>query len=266
MLLFFYDETETNSHILYIINYTMINNSKIMPNRRFHTVQLVAAVLFAFVSLRSIAEAKLQTVEGYKNIYGVRLFYKVIGQGDTILILHGGPGLDHSYMLPQMAELAKTHTLIFFDHRGFGRSDFRLDSAQYQLVNFIDDIEEIRKAFGLQKINLLGHSYGAQLAIHYTLRYPANVRSLILMSPASFNTRYTEAAAELQKKRFTREDSITRVKILASELYKHKDRQAYEQLYRNLFRSSFYNRAMADSLTLTLPYDFDERIAKLHYT
>jgi pimeloyl-ACP methyl ester carboxylesterase len=86
------------------------------------------------------------------------------------------------------------------------------------------------------------------------------------MSPASFNTRYTEAAAELQKKRFTREDSITRVKILASELYKHKDRQAYEQLYRNLFRSSFYNRAMADSLTLTLPYDFDERIAKLHYT
>ncbi|MEK7251534.1 MAG: alpha/beta fold hydrolase, partial [Bacteroidota bacterium] len=87
--------------------------------------------------------------EGFTQINGTQLFYKIIGKGTPIVILHGGPGLDHSYLLPQMAELAKTHKLIFFDQRASGKSSVDSDTNSMTMKNLVEDVEGIRKAFKL---------------------------------------------------------------------------------------------------------------------
>ncbi|MDR1335170.1 MAG: alpha/beta hydrolase [Holosporaceae bacterium] len=71
---------------------------------------------------------------GYVNVERGRLFYEKFGSGEPIIIIHGGPGLDHSYLLPQMLELAKDHELIFYDQRGSGKSfDAEISSAYNRL-------------------------------------------------------------------------------------------------------------------------------------
>ncbi len=120
--------------------------------------------------------------EGFTQINGTQLFYKIIGKGTPIVILHGGPGLDHSYLLPQMAELAKTHKLIFFDQRASGKSSVDSDTNSTTMKNLVEDVEGIRKAFKLGKMNLMGHSWGGLLAMFYAIRFPNNITTQSLES------------------------------------------------------------------------------------
>ena len=83
----------------------------------------IAAALFCLISQTSAetgCSEKDLNGEGYVSVNGARLFYKAIGTGEPILILHGGPGLDHTYFLPQMASLSTTHRFILFDQRASG--------------------------------------------------------------------------------------------------------------------------------------------------
>ena len=120
--------------------------------------------------------------EGTKKVNGAELYYKIMGSGEPIVILHGGPGLEHTYFLPQMGELAKNYKLIFYDQRTSGGSISSTDSSSITLGNFVEDLEGIRKAFDLDKMNLLGHSWGGMLAMFYATKYPENLNSLMLIS------------------------------------------------------------------------------------
>lgn len=95
------------------------------------------------------------------------LFYKVIGSGTPIFVLHGGPGMDHKYFLPHLENLGNTFQFIFFDQRICGKSSWDLDSTSINMSSFVKDIEAVRKHFQLEKINLLGHSWGGLLAMWY---------------------------------------------------------------------------------------------------
>ncbi len=83
------------------------------------------------------------------------------------MIVHGGPGASHDYFLPYLLPLARRHKLIFIDERGSGRSQKLEDPAGYTIANMAEDVESVRQALGLGKINLLGHSYGGALAQAY---------------------------------------------------------------------------------------------------
>ena len=100
------------------------------------------------------AKKELYLEEGLKEINGTQLYYKILGEGEPIVVLHGGPGLDHSYFLPQMSELAKSHRLIFFDQRLSGRSSAFVDSNAVSMDHFVEDLDGIRLAFKLDKMNL----------------------------------------------------------------------------------------------------------------
>jgi len=98
------------------------------------------------------------------------------------MVVHGGPGADHTYFLPYLLPLARKHRLIFIDERGSGRSQRLQDASQYTVENMVEDVEDVRVALGLGKISLLGHSYGGVLAQAYALKYQANLSHLILNS------------------------------------------------------------------------------------
>jgi proline iminopeptidase len=151
--------------------------------------RLIPAVLLAFaLAVPSLIPAgRAQTAilpqhEGFVDAHGVLIYYLEIGQGDPLVILHGGPGASHDYFLPHLLPLARTHRLIFIDERGSGRSQRLQDVSRYTVEEDVEDVEAVRVALHLGKISLLGHSCGGVLAQAYALKYQQNLSHLILNS------------------------------------------------------------------------------------
>jgi proline iminopeptidase len=120
--------------------------------------------------------------DGFVDAHGVLIYYVTLGKGSPLIVVHGGPGADHTYFLPYLLPLARTHRLIFIDERGSGRSQRLQDTSQYTVENMVEDVEDVRVALKLGKISLLGHSYGGVLAQAYALKYQQNLTHLILNS------------------------------------------------------------------------------------
>jgi proline iminopeptidase len=123
-----------------------------------------------------------QVREGYIDANGVLIYYKTFGKGQPLVILHGGPGASHDYFLPYLLPLARNNQLVFIDERGSGRSQKLEDPGGYTVENMVEDVEEVRKALNLERINLLGHSYGGVLAQAYALKYQKDISHLVLCS------------------------------------------------------------------------------------
>jgi proline iminopeptidase len=120
--------------------------------------------------------------EGFVDVGGVFIYYKALGAGAPLVILHGGPGASHEYLLPYLIPLAKTNRLVFIDERGSGQSTRLADPVGYTVEAMADDVEAVRRALGLGKVSMLGHSYGGVLAQAYALKYQENLTHLILAS------------------------------------------------------------------------------------
>ncbi|WP_338599072.1 proline iminopeptidase-family hydrolase [Sulfolobus tengchongensis] len=127
--------------------------------------------------------------EGYRNILGIRIYYKMYKASNSnknLITLHGGPGGSHDYLIP-LAELANYGiNVLFYDQFGCGRSDDPKDPSEYTIERGVEELEELRKQiFGNEKVVILGHSYGGALAIAYALKYQQNLRGLIISSGLS---------------------------------------------------------------------------------
>ena len=126
--------------------------------------------------------AALKIEEGLVDASGALIYYKTVGQGPPLMLLHGGPGASHDYLLPYLLPLARTNRLVFIDERGSGRSERLEDVSRYTVENMADDVEAVRKALGLGTVNVLGHSYGGVLAQAYALKYQDHIAHLVLAS------------------------------------------------------------------------------------
>lgn len=122
--------------------------------------------------------------EGYVDAGGgVRLFYRMVGTGrDTVVVIHGGPGFNMEYFAADLAPLAEKHTLLFYDQRGTGRSTLVSDSSALDAQRFADDLEALRAHFRLERLTMLGHSWGAGVTALYASRYPERVARLLVVS------------------------------------------------------------------------------------
>ena len=115
----------------------------------------------------------------YVTVNGAKLYVVLVGKGDPLIIIPGGPGGAHpGYRV--FDSLAKDNQIIYFDAFGRGKSDTAKDVKEYTLSRDIEDIEGLRKALHLGKLNVLGHSYGGVVAQGYALKYPEHVNHLIL--------------------------------------------------------------------------------------
>ncbi|HTP79380.1 MAG TPA: alpha/beta fold hydrolase [Bacteroidota bacterium] len=195
---------------------------------------------------------------GLVEVNGTRLFVRTMGQGPSILFLHGGPGLDHSYFLPQMGRLARHHRLIFFDQRGCGRSSVDVDSSSINMKTFVADIEALRKKANLGRMNLLGHSWGGLLAMYYASQYPQNLATLVLLNTTPASTKARNASFAVMQNRTTPEDSIALAGIVSTPAFRQRNPATMAIFFRLLFKGTFCDRRYADSLT----FAFSENLPK----
>jgi len=130
---------------------------------------------------------------------GVTLYVKSVGHGPPLVVVHGGPGASHDYLLPNLYRLASSYRLVFIDERGSGRSPRLEDTKQYTVERMADDLEAVRAALHLGKIALLGHSYGGVVVQAYAFKYQANLSHLILGSTFSSTRELNEALARLKQ-------------------------------------------------------------------
>jgi len=185
---------------------------------------------------------------------GATLFYKTMGEGDPVVVLHGGPGFDHRQFLPFIWGLARDHQVILYDQRGTGLSGCEVDSANINIDTFVADVDAVRRHFGIERMNLLGHSWGGILAMHYALRHQDNLRSLILCSTTASAAAFGEMRANYEL-RWTAEDQAALQEIGDSEAFNGGDPAAWEGFWRVWFRSYFADPAQADRMDLFFPPD-----------
>ncbi|HUK28850.1 MAG TPA: proline iminopeptidase-family hydrolase [Candidatus Acidoferrales bacterium] len=123
---------------------------------------------------------------GFIDVMGFKLFYRSFGSGDNALLcLHGGPGVPHYYLLP-LAKLASDHfRVVLYDQLGVGNSEKPDDLSLFNIERGADEVEGVRKALNLGKMNLLGSSYGGALALQYALKYQENIRKMVIASGLS---------------------------------------------------------------------------------
>ena len=126
--------------------------------------------------------AVYQQSEGYVDSGGVLIYFKVMGQGEPLMVVHGGPGASHDYLLPYLLPLMRHNRLVFIDERGSGRSEKLEDPKGYTLDAMVGDVEAVRQALGLEKMALLGHSFGGVLAQAYALKHQDRLTRLVLCS------------------------------------------------------------------------------------
>jgi len=164
----------------------------------------VLPILFGCRTTKSTLSQSTYAQEGYVEAGGgVRLFYRLLGTGpDTLIMIHGGPGLTMDYFLEDLAPLAKHHALLFYDQRGTGRSTLASDSISLDAQRFVEDVEAIRKHFGIGRLKLLGHSWGSAVVALYAIRYPEHLSQIIIVGALPLQQyQLTEAFKQLEAKR-----------------------------------------------------------------
>jgi proline iminopeptidase len=118
------------------------------------------------------------------KLRGTEIFYTLHGDGPPVVVMHGGLGLDHTYFRPWLDPLGKKRTLVYYDHRGNGRSARPASLDDVDHATWADDADALRAALGHEKIVLFGHSYGSFLALEYALRHADRLAGLVLVGCA----------------------------------------------------------------------------------
>ena len=202
---------------------------------------------------------------GTLNVNHTTLYYETFGSGTPILVLHGGPGMDHTYFLPQMLSLSRRYKLIFMDERASGKSSADVDSSSMNMHMMVEDVEAVRVALHLGKVNLMGHSWGGLLAMRYVLAHPDNVKSLMLVDPTPATSAMRDSSFQNMRHHMTVGDSINLAKITASEEFRKGSPATYAKFFRSLFRPLFADTTKLDSLTLEFPSDYAARSKAIQF-
>lgn len=177
----------------------------------------------------------------------------VLGNRAVMLLVPGGPGGNHTVYLPIATFLLRFADLIFFDPRGCGSSDS--SDAQYcTMDHYIDDIEAIRAHFNLDKIILLGGSYGAMASLGYAIRYSDHLKKLILLAGAPSYKFIETAKRNLEKK------GTDGQKIVAQKLWngQFRDAKEFTDFYRIMAPLYSVNTTAAPPTTSSgIPYNIE---------
>jgi proline iminopeptidase len=114
---------------------------------------------------------------------GVSIWYRTAGSGPPLVIVHGGPGMDHGSLAADLVPLSKTHRLIFYDQRGGGRSTLPDDPKLLAIEHSVADLEALRLHFGFDRMTLVAHSFGPAVAALYALEHPDRVERMVFLGP-----------------------------------------------------------------------------------
>lgn len=217
--------------------------------------------IFRLIFLLGFISITAQDFSGIKLINGAEIYCKVMGDGEPLIIIHGGPGLAHNYLLKPFSQLSDNYRLIFYDQRGNGLSEeFKKDQI-ITVDSLVEELEAVRKEFGADNIYLAGQSWGAVIAINYTAKYPQNVKKLLLLEPAPGSSDYLP---EFQKRIINKlsESDIQELQSISKNPAFKTDPQLYKR-YRTLwFRTYYFDPSKQD--TSNLDYVDSNWLRKFH--
>jgi proline iminopeptidase len=183
--------------------------------------------------------AKIRDTEIFFDVEGSSL----VVDGDRLhnkpvaFLIHGGPGADHTSYKPAYSPLARKLQLVYFDHRGQGRSA-RGAKETYTLENNIEDMEALRQYLGLDKIVVLGTSYGGMVALSYAARYPQYVSHLIAIATAA-SSRFLERAKEILQQRGTEEQKKIAQRVWDGNFGNTEQLHEYFQVMGSMYSLTF---------------------------
>jgi proline iminopeptidase len=175
----------------------------------------------------------------YAVVNNARIYFDVDGEGSTpagaamvekptLMVLHGGPGSDHSYFKPWIRPLTEVAQVIYVDHRGNGRSELT-GPATYNIDQIVDDLEALRRLLGLGRIQLLGHSFGGMVALTFALRHPASLEALLLCTTTAGGKMLREDAWAVAERLATPEQMAVLATLFNGQL---KSDEEHEEWWR----------------------------------
>ena len=225
---------------------------------------LAALAAFSHADVSSLAPAQRDAParEERVSVGNGRLYVREIGLGRPVIVLHGGPDFDHSYLVPDLDRLADGYRLIYYDQRGRGQSADGVRPDDVTLASDVADVDAIRQHFQLDSAVILGHSWGTVLALEYALRYPERVSHLILMNPAP------ASAADFKQFRTERLQrmgaDLDRLRaVSATSAYKEGDPAAVTAYYRIHFKAGLRRPEDYERLLTVLAPSFASKEAIL---
>jgi proline iminopeptidase len=191
----------------------------LVMSTRMTTVS-IAAALIAILLIGCEPERGLSPGEGYVDVPGGQVWYRIAGSGRAtpLLVLHGGP--------------------VFYDQLGAGHSVAPADTTLWRVDRFVRELAQVREALGLEEVHILGHSWGSMLAVDYMLTQPTGVRSLVLASPALSVPRWVRDADSLKT---TLPDSLQAI-ISHHEASGTTDSPEYQGAVIEFYRQFFARR------------------------
>ncbi|HEY7771395.1 alpha/beta hydrolase [Longimicrobium sp.] len=179
------------------------------------------------------------------QINGVRLWYRVAGRAPAgvapVVFLHGGPGQGSTHFDELAGDpMERSLAMVYLDQRGSGRSE-RPPSGEYSIALLVEDLEELRQHLGVPRIGLIGHSFGALLALEYAKKYPANVSGIVFTS-GLWDTPY-QCRLRLQRVAELRPEAYARVAAdtLARDGTRRNDCELEFQAFRTREEKAAYD-------------------------
>lgn len=183
---------------------------------------------------------------------GAKLYCRVFeNKNPPLIVMHGGPGLGQGYLLPQMASVGNFSSAVFYDQRGTGQSTGTNHWQSSPFETYVHDVEQLREAFGFERVSLLAHSWGGILASLYALAYPERVDKIIYLNSVPIAGRdylaYVKHRSQLVD---VNQDKLTVIR--ESVAFSAGDPTTVERYYRIYFRHYFAKPDKANSLTLKM--------------
>ncbi|HVO87466.1 MAG TPA: alpha/beta fold hydrolase [Casimicrobiaceae bacterium] len=185
--------------------------------------------------------------EGYCAVAGARLYVREIGNGPPVVALHGGPDFNHNYLLPELDELSSDLRLIYYDQRGRGKSSQGVMPEDVDIDSEVDDLDRLRQHLGLDRLALLGHSWGCIVVLEFASRRPERVSHLMLLNSAPAS--HADFVGFREHRNSAHADTLATLRrIAATPAYLSGDIEPEAEYYRAHFASTFRRHDQLEAL------------------
>ena len=216
-------------------------------------------ILF-IASLFASCDRALPIQEGYFFNGPDSLYFQTIGEGKPLVVIHGGPVLDHQYLLIHFLPLAESHQLIFYDQRVCGRSQIEIPPERMTFNAMLNDIEALKEHLKLEEFSVLGHSWGGLLAMMYATQYDDHIEKLILSNSMAPSAKEWNQENIAISKRYSEDDQMQLDKLATSGLLRSKEPASYiDEMMLLSYKSQFYDVDKIKELSLHITNDYHLR-------
>ena len=221
--------------------------SSYMHSLRSHNIFFLLWCIILFIPVSSRA------ADGSFHRDGVELYYRTAGSGTPVIFLSGGPGIDVDYMMAVAEYLPESYQRVFFEQRGTGRSQLSsLTPANMTLQIVVDDLEALRIHLKLERLFLIGHSWGGMLAMAYAGAYPERIDAMVLIGSGGPTVQFSEWFDDNIRARLRPED--LEAERYWSEAAKRGDdpKKTSVEIMRAIIPGYFFDRAKGLALAAEL--------------